>query len=212
VIPSSIKEIEGFYGFSGIEIIEFESGSCVREIRGFFCCKSLRRIEIPASAEIVNGFHSCDSLTEVIFESDSRIREIRGFDWCKLLDRIVIPASAEFISGFNFCSSLAFVRFENVSRVREVDGFTADCCLRAIVGFFGCLIGSIEIPASVENFHGFDDSSLSQLIIAKGTQIKAIKAQNFNRKQGFHAPRLFVVYAEEDLMKSRRRLNMKKSF
>jgi hypothetical protein len=79
IIPSFSEKIDGFYGFVSIEVVRFGVRSCIREIRGFFCCESLRRIEIPASAEIVSGFHLCDSLTEVLFESDSRIREIRGF-------------------------------------------------------------------------------------------------------------------------------------
>jgi hypothetical protein len=36
VIPSSIEDLHGFYGFVAVEMVKFGMGSCVREIRGFF--------------------------------------------------------------------------------------------------------------------------------------------------------------------------------
>jgi hypothetical protein len=67
LIPSSIKKVDGFSPFLSVEFVKFALNSCVREIRGFSFCESLRRIEIPLSAEIITGFYSCDLLTEVIW-------------------------------------------------------------------------------------------------------------------------------------------------
>jgi hypothetical protein len=70
------------------------------------------------------------------------------------------------------------------------------------------MIDSIEIPASVENIKGFYQSSLSQLIFAPRTTIKEIKVQGINRDLSKRSPRLFAVYDEQDLRKSRRWLNV----
>jgi hypothetical protein len=195
VIPSFIEEVDGFYGFVSIEVVSFAIGSCVREIRGFFCCDSLRRIEIPASAELLSGFRSCDSLTDIVFENVSHVLEIKAFDDCKSLSEIEIPASVEILQGFNACLKLTTIMF------------ASNCCLRVIDGFDHCSIVSIEIPPSVEIIKGFGHSLLSQYIISKGTKIKRIEVRDiFYLKQP--PGRVFVVYDEDDLRKSRRGLNV----
>jgi hypothetical protein len=162
----------------------------------FFCCESLRRIEIPASVEILSGFHSCDSLTELIFENknESRIREMSDFDECKSLSEIEIPASAEILRGFDKCSELKKIMF------------LPNSFLRVIWGFCNCLIRSIELPASVEILKGFHASCLSQVIIAKGTMTKTIRFVNSSWGEKQHALPVFLLYDEEDLKKSRRRV------
>jgi hypothetical protein len=195
VIPSSIEEVDGFYGFVLIEVVSFAIGSCVREIRGFFCCDSLRRIEIPASAELIAGFHGCCALTDVIFENVSHVREIRAFDKCESLLKIKIPASVEILQGFNECLQLKKIMF------------SSNCCLRVIKGFKRCSIASIEIPPSVEIIKGFGSRSLSQFIISRGTRIKKIKVCHvfpLTPPPG----QVFVVYDEDDLRKRRCELNV----
>jgi hypothetical protein len=216
VIPSSIETIDGFYGFFSVEVVKFALGSCVREIRGFHCCKSLRQIEIAASAEIIAGFHSCHALTEIIFENDSRIREICGFRRCELLPRIEIPASAEFINAFDDCASLTEIKvpvsvatlqgFNNCFNLRAIT-FAPNCGLRIIEGFDGCLVDSITVPVSVESIKGFEHNSLRQLILTKGTKMKIIKAGDISWELNICRPRVFVACDEEDLKKSRRRLS-----
>jgi hypothetical protein len=171
----------------------FENDSRIREIRDFWWCKSLHRIEIPASAEIVDGFHSCDSLTEVIFENDSRIREINGFLECKSIHRIEIPGSVEMLCAFRGCTKLKKITF------------APTCCLHVIEGFEDSLIRSIEIPASVETIIGFNSRRLSQLILVEGTIIKRIKVGNLPRQVNGCSDPVFVVYGEGDLKKGRRR-------
>jgi hypothetical protein len=168
VIPSSIEEIDGFFGFNSVEFLSFGDGRCVREIDGLFCCESLRRIEIPALTEFLRGFHHRDGLTDIIFESEGHLREIDGFDKCKSLARIDIPRSTEFISGFNSCNSLIAVVFEPVSRVREINGFN-DCKS----------LPEIEIAASVEILRGFNDcKGLKKIQFTANGCLRVIKGFN----------------------------------
>jgi hypothetical protein len=196
VVPSFIEEIQGFCGFDSIESLRFGMGSCVREIRGFVFYESLRRIEIPSSAEIVFGFDSCDSLTEVIFENGRRIQEIDICNFCKSLVEIEIPASLEVLRGFDHCP--------NMMRIT----FAPPCRLRVVEGFLDCPIRSIEIPASVESVIGFDSRWFCQFIFAEGTTVKRMQVRNISSLENRYSQPVFVDYCEQDLRKSRCRLNL----
>jgi hypothetical protein len=112
-----------FQSCSSFKEVIFSSNSHLREIDGFFGCKSLCRIEIPSSVEVIGrfGFFGCRSLKEISFSSESHLREIRGFYGCTSLCRIDIPSSVEVIldGAFLGCISLRLVIIGGGCRLRQ---------------------------------------------------------------------------------------------
>jgi hypothetical protein len=168
-IPASIEEIGDFLQVNSLTIVRFCSGSKLREIHGFYDCKSLQRIEFPASGEIIEGLNQCRSLKEVVFENESRVRIIRAFCFCISLCEIETPSSTEIIEGFDNCKLLVKCAFAANSRVRKIQGFR--CC---------CSLCEIEIPAMVETIKGFQRcDKLNKILFASESNVKVIEGFMF---------------------------------
>jgi hypothetical protein len=217
----------GFWAFGECEALKeviFEAPSCLKIIRGFPICPSLRRVEVPASVEKIGlaafqdaaslrrleipasvqsigfwAFARCTLLAEVTFATDSRLRVIRGFQGCVSLRRVEVPASVEEIAqaAFSGATSLRQVIFATGSRLTVMNGF--QLCTR---------LRRLDIPASVERINSSEDAQglpmdplpdppQRELILPSGTRVRPV-----SRKDSFRG---FVVFKDDNDVKRRRR-------
>jgi hypothetical protein len=106
-------------------------------------------VVIPAHTEVIGrrAFRKGDYMS-IEFESGTKLREIaeKAFSGCEKLKSFTVPSSVETIGDrcFEYCSHMATITFEEISRLKRIGE-------RA---FFRCRLGSITIPASVEEIDG----------------------------------------------------------
>ncbi|MBR5759064.1 MAG: leucine-rich repeat protein [Thermoguttaceae bacterium] len=102
----------------------------------FFCCKSLKAIEIPNSVKSIGtwAFYGCSSLKEIeIPDSVDKIGEY-AFNSCTVLETIKLPVNLEEIerAAFYQCSSLKSVDLPE--SCREIGAFAFGGC-KALTSF-----------------------------------------------------------------------------
>jgi hypothetical protein len=117
-VPASVAVLtkRSFRRAADLEVLEFESGSKLRELptNAFYSCKSLRSICIPRSVVVIHSYAFCDPhrysrplpLETITFERDSQLEEIESFAFfgCHSLRSICVPASVAICSGASFAS------------------------------------------------------------------------------------------------------------
>jgi hypothetical protein len=128
-----------FTNCTWLKKVVFAPGSCLRMIRGFSGCISLKRIQFPPSIERIDGFCDCPRLAVVVVSLCSRLTHIDGFHSCDRLPLFEIPRSLLLLNGFNRSPVVTELKFQENSKLRFLDGF--ERCSK---------LARIEVPASVE--------------------------------------------------------------
>ncbi len=202
----NLKEI-GEFAFSyckKLEDIELPEGLVSIRASAFAACEALDNVVIPESVTELGSraFSSCSALTSISFAPGTQIDRIPDYfvSQCEQLtsfeipesvtvigvsafgnsglESIAIPANVKTIESRAFCtnisgkvSKLASVTFAPESKLEEIGDMV----------FWGTLIETIEIPASVLKVgeQAFKNASLSSVTFADGSRCVEIGAGCF---------------------------------
>ena len=110
-LPAYITELGtgAFYGCTGLEVVAFEEGSRLEEVKAytFMECTSLKAIKIPGSAVIIGqaACYGCTALQSVILEEGVSLVIAQAFQDCDALASISLPSSLDSIGTYAFHGS-----------------------------------------------------------------------------------------------------------
>jgi hypothetical protein len=145
-----------------LEIVVFESGSRLRDIRpwAFGECPSLRSIAIPSFVGVLETdcFAACRSLQSMMFEPPCKLAAIEtsALLLCESLRWLCLPASVTAIADDPFSgSAIRSIDIEDGSvSFRVLNGLLVDSEVRSLVWVIGSP-ESIVIPSSIEELRPY---------------------------------------------------------
>ena len=156
-----------FWDCSGVEEIEFEKGSSLKEIKknGFHSNINLKKIILPASLEIIGiaAFYNGANLNSVEFENPDNLKEIGG-------------------QGFGACKNLFYINNPNESK--DWEWMPKNLTKIGANAFSGDtkICGKITVPANVTELGDrvfCNLSSISSLKFEENSKLKSIGVNVF---------------------------------
>ncbi len=155
-----------FSGYSSLESVQIEDGASIITIGeyAFYCCSSLRSIDIPNTVTAIEqcAFRGCKSLLSIDIPIGVKTIEMYAFDGCLSLKSIDIPIGVTTIgyAAFGGCSSLRSINIPNSVTIIGAGAFR-DCKL----------LQSIHIPNTVKTIgiYAFDGCDTLKQRLKNGT-------------------------------------------
>ena len=157
---------------SGLEQIEFETGTKTVVDSLFLGCNKLKKVKIPETVTSIgnHAFSMCKSLSEISISDSVTSIGSDAFSSCTALVKINIPDSVTVIgsNAFNGCTSLSDVSLSKNLQTLNYGAFQ-DCTS----------LVEIEIPKSLE-YANFDTNVYGGIVSAPfmGSSLKKIKFEN----------------------------------